>query len=223
MASRYLEWLNRDVQPEEPVQMTRKQRWQNWWDYHFWYVVTAAALVLAGGYLLWNALGIGKTLPDYQIAYVGSRRLGEEAAAAVEAALAGLGEDLDGDGQVTVALRQYIVTPIQGQDIASAYTAYAVMSSILADIDGCESEIFLLEDPALFQESYQVLSLLDGSLPPEGDWSAEGTYLPAGACPALAPLEEVGDLFLARRGYGGQKTAAYPEGQRRLWSALTGY
>ena len=187
MASRYLEWLNRDVQPEEPVQMTRKQRWQNWWDYHFWYVVTAAALVLAGGYLLWNALGIGKTLPDYQIAYVGSRRLGEEAAAAVEAALAGLGEDLDGDGQVTVALRQYIVTPIQGQDIASAYTAYA------------------------------------GSLPPEGDWSAEGTYLPAGACPALAPLEEVGDLFLARRGYGGQKTAAYPEGQRRLWSALTGY
>lgn len=218
MASRYLAWLNRDVKPEEPIKLTRKQRWQNWWDYHFWYVVTAAALALGAGYLLWNALTV--TEPDYQAAYVASRRLGEAEAAQVEAAIAALGEDLNGDGTVTAVLHQYIVTPIQGQDVASAYTAYAGMSAILADLDGCESYFFLLEDPAAFQESFQVLVRTDGSLPPAGDWSGEGTYLPLEDCPALAGLGLDG-LFLARRGFEGGKTAAYPEGCQRLWEVLT--
>ena len=165
MASEYLKWKYRDVRPDQPVELTPKQKRANWWHYHKWYVLIGAALVLTAGYLLARALGFGAVKPDYQIAYVGSAALPEDAATALEDALARFGADCSGDGRVVVQLNQY-VTGAKGDD---AMYAYASSTKLMADLESCDSYFFLLEDPESFQKNYQVLRCLDGSNPDDDD------------------------------------------------------
>lgn len=234
MASAYLRWLYRDEPPEKPLVLTPAQKRKNWWHYHKWYVVLGAAALAAVGSILWDAAGIGKISPDYQVAYVGANALPDDTAAELEQGFAALGEDLNGDGAVVVRLHQYTVSNADASVSVSATTA------LLGDLLECESYFFLLEDPEQFQADHHILCRLDGSLPPEGSRSAEGMYLEWGECPALAALplgeysyrfidrtvtgssrELVSGLSLARRGFRTEKTAAYPEGCETLWHRLT--
>ena len=227
MASEYLKWKYRDVQPEKPVELTKKQRRQNWWHYHKWHVLIGAAVVLIGLDWAWNVLT--RVTPDYQIAYVGSVPL-----AGWETRLAALGTDRNGDGKVVVRLNQYLTSH------EDAMVAAAANVKLLADLDGRESCFFLLEDPEPFQTSYHVLRRLDGTQQEEGPWTAEGTYFSWNQCPVLAGLELgeysytllgetvsgdsgelVSGLYLARRGFWTEKTAAHPEGCAALWEKLT--
>lgn len=149
MASEYLKWKYRDVEPEKPIELTKKQRRRNWWHYHKWHVLIAAALVLVGADWAWNALT--RVRPDYQVAYVGSSPLDQEDAAAWEARLAALGADCDGDGRVAVRINQYL----SAQE--DAMYAAAANVKLLADLDARESYFFLLEDPEKFQADYEIL------------------------------------------------------------------
>ena len=82
-----------------------KGRWywfKNWLHYHWLYLIIAAVALWVGISWLGNALHWGETLPDYQIAYVGKSALPEDTAHAIEAAFAQYGEDLNGDGIVSV-------------------------------------------------------------------------------------------------------------------------
>lgn len=151
MASEYLKWKYRDVQPDEPVELTPRQKRANWWYYHKWYVLLGAGLLALGIYLGARVLGVGQVKPDYQVAYVGSAALPEETAAALESALADLGTDCNGDGQVLVQLNQYVMGDSSGE---GAVYAYAGSTKLMADLDACESYFFLLEDPEAFQENY---------------------------------------------------------------------
>lgn len=162
MASEYLKWKYRDVKPDEVVELTPRQKRANWWYYHKWHVFLGVGLLALGVYLGARILGIGQVRPDYQVAYVGSAALPEDTAAALESALAELGTDCNGDGQVAVQLNQYVMGDGSGE---GAVYAYAGSTRLMADLDSCESYFFLLEDPAGFQENYQVLRHLDGSLP----------------------------------------------------------
>lgn len=233
MASEYLKKKYRDVKPDAPVQMTAAEKRRNWWHYHRWYVGIVLLLLVIAGDIAWNALG--RVKPDYRIAYVGASRLPDDTAAALEAGFASLGEDLNGDGKVTAALTQYASSG--GTD---AGVAAAAEVSLLGDILECESYFFLLEDPEQFQREYHSLRRLDGSLPDEDGGSTGETYLRWEDCPALAGLE-LGEysyelmgrtvtgssqelaarLYLARRGFWTEKTAAYPEGCDALWNRLT--
>ena len=148
MASEYLKWKYRDVQPDKPVELTKKQRRQNWWHYHKWYVAIAVVAAAAAIQFLWHPLS--QVHPDYQIAYVGTYPLSEEEAAAWENRLSALGTDCNGDGKIVVQLNRYPT----GDD-----PMYAVASNVklMADLDACESYFFLLEDPEAFQTSYDIL------------------------------------------------------------------
>ena len=235
MASEYLKWKYRDVQPWEQRELTPAEKRRNWWDYHKWHVVIGAVLLGIVVDLVIHAAGVGQIKPDYQVAYVGTNMLPEDTAAAIENAFAALGEDANGDGRVVVKLAQY----------ASASGAQAGIYSstdvaLTADLMEGESYFFLLEDPEQFQAVYRSLCRLDGSLPEEGDYSAEGTYLAWGQCPVLAGTELGGysfevmgktvtgssdelaaGLYLARRGFWTEKDAPHPEECQRLWDRLT--
>lgn len=234
MASEYLKWKYRDVKPRETRELTPAEKRKNWWHYHKWHVVIGAVLAGIGVSLVCNALGVGQTRPDYQVAYVGETVLPDDTAAAIENAFASLGEDLNGDGKVTVLLNQY------PRDIEDPQAAMAIQVRLMADLSSYDSCFFLLDDPERFQQEYRSLSLLDGSLPEEGDYSAQGKYLPWDRCPVLAGLdlgeysynllgtEVTGDsnelaagLCLARRGVWTEKNTRYPEGCQALWAALT--
>ena len=233
MASEYWKWKFRDVQPEEKRELTPEEKRKNWWYYHKWHVVIGAVLIAIPCSLAWNAAH--QVRPDYQIAYAGENALPDDTAAALEAEFAALGEDLNGDGRVVVRLMQY--ASASGADLQ---TTTAAEVRLMADLTECESYIFLLEDPPRFQQLYRALCKLDGTLPEDGDYSAEGTYLAWGDCPVLAGLE-LGEfsyqlmgetvsgssdellsrLYVARRGVWTEKTAADIEGCAVLWDKIT--
>lgn len=233
MASEYLKGKYKNVKPREKVELTRSEKRKNWWYYHKWHVAIGIVCLAAGVSLLWDVLGIGKAMPDYWFAYVGTYALPEDTVAALEAGFASFGADQNGDGVVTVSIRQY---PLYSAD---PQTAFAAQAQLTVDLTQCQSCFFLLEDPERFQQEYQCLRKLDGSLPKEDD-SGEGTYLLWEQCPALAGMElgshsrslqgemitdDNGELVLGlsldRRGFWTEKTAPYPEGCEALWSALT--
>lgn len=235
MASEYLKWKYRDVQRRETAAMTPAEKRKNWWHYHKWHVTVGLVLAVLCVYLLCQALGIGQIRPDYQVAYVGMDALPEDTAAAIERTFAALGEDLNGDGQVVVRLNQYAST--SGADTGAAASAEV---TLMADLLECESCFFLLENPERFQANYHSLCRLDGSLPEDDDYSTDGIFLAWGDCPALAGMELggysynllgetvegdsdklVSNLYLARRGFWTEKTAAYPDGCAALWEKLT--
>ena len=136
MASEYLRWKYRDVQPETPVELTKKQRRQNWWHYHKWHVGLGIASLAVVGNLAWHVLA--QVHPDYQIAYVGACPLSEQGAAAWEECLSALGTDCNGDGRVVVQLNQY---PTGGNGGDPMYAA-ASNVKLMADLDSCESYFF---------------------------------------------------------------------------------
>jgi len=151
MASEYLKWKYRDVRPDKPVELTKKQRRQNWWHYHKWHVGLGVLAMLIVANLVWHAAT--QVDPDYQAAYVGTYPLPEEEAAAWVDRLSALGVDCDGDGKVVVQLNQY---PTGGSGDDAMYTA-ASNVKLMADFDSCESYFFLLEDPEAFQKNYEIL------------------------------------------------------------------
>ena len=237
MASEYLMWKYRDVQPDKPVELTPGQKRANWWYYHKWYVLLGVGLLALGTYLGARALGVGQVRPDYQVAYVGTSALPEETAAALEAALADLGSDCNGDGQVIVQLNQYVMGDSSGE---GAVYSYAGSTKLMADLEACDSYFFLLEDPEAFQANYQILRRLDGSLPEETDQDYESCCLPWSGCPVLQELplgaysekilaheihgdsqERLSSLSVARRGFWTEHTSQYSEACDALWDAIT--
>ena len=233
MASEYLKKKYKDVKPDVKRELTPAEKRKNWWHYHKWHVAVAVCLAAILGSIAWNALH--QVRPDYQIAYVGTNALPDDTAAAVEACFAALGEDLNGDGSVVVRLAQYA-----SSDGTDMQTVMAAEVRLMADLTGCESYFFLLEDPERFQQNYRSLRRLDGSLPASGDYSAEGTYLAWEQCPVLAQTdlgeysyalmggtvsgssnELLSGLYIARRGFWTEEEAPYPEGCDVLWERIT--
>ena len=225
MASEYLLKKYKDVKPDEVRELSKGEKRRNWWHYHRWHVVITVLLIVSIGNILWNALGIGKTMPDYSIAYVGSAPLSEETASALRNGLAALSPDLNRDGKVTVELQQYV--SVNTGDSDTLYFAQAALVQLVADITDCKSYFFLLEDPAGFQEDTSALRNLDGSLPAEGDLTPDGKTVLWGDCPVLAKIElgaakeTVSGLAFARRGFWTEKTVPNAAGCDALWDMLT--
>lgn len=234
MASEYLKWKYRDVKPEKPRELSPKEKRANWWHYYKWWVLGGLTVAAVGVYLLLRWLGVGQVKPDFQVAYVGENALPGDTVAALEWALGGLGVDANQDGSVVVVVDQYL---IQNED---AMYSSAEATRLMADLDSCESYYFLLEDPAGFQEKYQVLRRLDGTLPKDTDRDFENCYISWQNCPVLADLElgsyeektlgqtTTGDsqqllsnLYVARRGFWTEKTVDFPSECDQLWEKLT--
>lgn len=260
MASEYLKKKYQDVKPDAPVELTKAEKRKNWWYYHKWHVGAVVLLAAVIVSIVWPI--VNRVTPDVQVAYVGEMPLPEDAAAALEEALAGLTEDLNGDGKVLVELRQYVSAGLDGRALAAAgspvtdatgqmtsnalmtsdgASQIATMVSLLADVGDQESFLFLLEDPAAFQQEFHTLCRLDGSLPEEGDDSVENSVLAWDECPVLAGLD-LGDysydlfggtisgdsnvlysrLFIGRRGFWREdEDPALQAGFTALWEKLT--
>lgn len=218
MASEYYKWLARDVKPEEEKILTPAERRKNWWYYYKYHVVIGIVLLGIGVSLVCSYFGIGQTRPDYAVAYVGSTSLSEEAVEALQNRFAALGKDENGDGEIHVAVNQYVSHSTGDAD--TYYYAQAAAARLIADITDCDSYFFLLEDPEGFQEEMHVLCSADGSLPADTDFSAEGRAWPVSGIPALRDLEELDGLYLGRRGFWTEDTVNYAEGCTALWNSL---
>lgn len=219
-------------------QYTKKEKLANWFYYNKLWVIVGAVILWVVGSMLWNILGIGQVEPDYRFAYVGSRKLPEDCIEALEAGLASLGEDINGDGVVTVTVTQHVT--VDSADLENMVYSYAADVTVLADITEGNSYFFLIEDPESFQLDFQILAHLDGSIPADDDYAAMDKVYAWSNCPQLAALElgtyedayldreETGDcqdllsdLYLGRRYYYDESMEENPEANDGLWKILT--
>lgn len=245
MSSKYYEWLARDVKPEEKRELTRKEKWKNWWYYHKWHVITGIIVLFCFVDLAADALQAHRDQPDYSVAYIGSAPLPEDTVDALTSALEALGEDLNQNGTVQVALHQYLIYADDTTDDQSMTKeenlsyAYAGQVQLTADFESCESFFFLMEDPEQFQKDYQILARLDGSLPEENRAATLPLYISWSECPVLQSLplgsyqlETLGEIFngsnqevlsqlsIGRRGFWQEKTCKNVSGCEALWNTL---
>ena len=217
LASEYLKWKYRDVKPEEKPEYTKKERAVNWWRYHRKALLVAAALLIALVDISHSVLGIGAVKPDLQAACVGAAPLTDETIRAVEAALTALMADGSGDGRVVVRLHVCADMSASPDGDQPQY-AQAARVKLMADLEACESYLFILDDPETFHANYQILAAADGSL---AEGRTEPFWLPVEACPALQGIEGLSGLSLARRGFWGERTCKYKDQCDALWAKLT--
>ena len=127
-----------------------------------------------------------------------------------------------------------------GNEDSDAYLDMAGTTKLSTDIQGALSSIFILYDPAGFQQTTGTLRYLDGSLPtPDSDddwWNMVYRWTD---CPVLAALDlgayradtthaEGGDsqeylapFYIGMRGAWNTATADNLAGGEELWQALT--
>ena len=232
MAGEYYRWLARDEKPEEKREMTREEKIGNWWYYHKWLVLVVFAVLLVAGDIAGDIVTDLRNKPDYSIAYVGSSYLPEETVTQLTDALAQLGDDLNGNGKVQVALHQYIVYPLEGEQISgNQYSeVYGAQVKLTADITNCDSFFFLMENPQQFQSDYEILAEAEGGEP---------QYLPWTDCPTLMELplgsftlettdklysgmsqEVLSRLYIGRRDFWEEEACENQEGCEVLWNRL---
>lgn len=239
-------WVTKDSQETyentEPVRTyTKTEKAGNWWHYHKWMVAAIVVGVIVVAAIAKDTLF--RTMPDYQVGYVGLQELPEDTAAALTASLQTFCQDLNGDGQVVVQLNQYTLD-LSGEDSeADPYVRMAGITKLSADLASTDgSYIYFLEDPESFQSYTGGLCYLDGTVPDQDpvamDW--QNMVYRWTDCPVLAGLDlgeytgytlvddttgsnqdVLGKLYVARRGVwtdGGQEDFASDEA---LWQALT--
>lgn len=221
MAGEYFRWKYRDVKPDEaspPLKGWKK--FANWFHYNKLWLLVGAVLICILGSILWSALGIGKVKPDYIFAYIGQRELPKEAAAALTERLQALGEDVNGDGKVTVELRQYATNPGGDAETALQYQ-YATDVTLIADIDEGDSYFFLAEDPSGVQLSYEIFANADGTPPANGDFEVADKVFSCESLPALADIPDLSSLYLGRRCFYDEEQAREHAADAALWNILT--
>lgn len=214
------------------------EKFQNWFYYNKLWVFVGAVIVWVACSMLWNVLGIGQTEPDYRFVYVGSRRLPEDCVEALEAGLASLAEDCNGDGTVTVLVTQCVTN--HDDALENQIYGYGAEVTLLADITEGESHFFLMDDPQNLQLSFQILANSDGSIPAEDDYEVLDKVYAWTHCPRLVSLDlgtyedayldrmETGScqdllagLYIGRRYYYDASMEEYPEANETLWRILT--
>lgn len=204
-------------EPREMPDMTPRQRRDNWWRYHWIYVLIAvlAAITLLGiGWERWN-----RESYDGGAALVARYAVMPEELAALQAALEAVGADADGDGEVHISVRDIQIDYTAADlDDASLRQMTANVDKLHADFYTGASGLFLLDDPENFQKNHEALRYTDGSEPAEGAADWENMVRPWSDSPALAGLRfrnlDTDSLWLGRRiGEGFQ-------GEDALWDAL---
>ena len=137
------------------------------------------------------------------------------------------GEDLNGDGKTVVTLNVYTLDYSAGdaQTESDAYLTMAGTTKLATDVQGGLSSVFLLWDPAGFEESTGSLRYLDGTLPAadsDEDWW--NMVYKWSDCPVLAGLDlgSYGpDTTQSRSGSSQEYMSRFYVGMRGAWNSGT--
>ena len=216
----------KDIAPRRERQYTRKERWANWWDYNLKWVIIIG---IAAAFVAYNFIGqyFFVTKPDHNVAVVAPYYLPEDTVNALQDALAAYGEDRNGDGKVVVTLNVYTLdySDTETQTESAAYLTMAGTTKLAADVQGGLSSVFLLWDPAGFEESTGSLRYLDGTLPAadsDEDWW--NMVYKWDDCPVLAGLDlgDYGpDTTQSRSGSSQEYMSQFYVGMRGAWNSGT--
>ena len=166
-----------DLQPEAPREYTKKEKWDNWWDYHLKTVLIVGFFAALAVWMLVDVLN--NTHPDYTVTIVAPGAMPTEVTDALAQSLTPFADDRNGDGEVVVQCNSYNLSlstteeqmdganPLFDPDAVQANDNMAGATMLSGDFQSNESYIFLLYDPAGFARYTQGLAYLDGTAPAE--------------------------------------------------------
>lgn len=209
----------------EDPNLTSKQRRDNWWRYHWLYVLAGVLAVTAVAGVVWER--VTRQRYDCSVALVTKYAASPSEIASIQTALEAVCPDLDGDGQVHVAVNAIQIDYTSTRmDDAAIQVMTANVDKLNSDFYTRQSGIFLLDDPENFQKAHGALAYLDGSTPPEGAEDWEKMTVPweewAGAADVELHNCDGKRLWFARRAVFSEADQAAFAGAGTLWEALWG-
>ncbi len=183
-----------DLAPPEVHVYTKKELWENWWDYNLKRVLVGIGVFALAVYFILDIFVFTAKI-DYQIAIIAPETIPDSILNEMSDTLSPYLEDITGDGVVTLDVYSYYVdlstystvTDVTGdveelteEEIAeqsdysyfstdtSTYDYYTEMAGqvqMATDLELGESVIFILADPSSFQIASNMLAYPDGTLP----------------------------------------------------------
>lgn len=209
--------------PREMPDMTPQQRRDNWWRYHWIHVLIAVLAVIVVAGVAWERLTRERC--DCSVALVTRYAATAGEIASIQEALERICPDIDGDGEVHVAINaiqiDYTSTAL---DDAAIQVMTTNVDKLNSDFYTRQSGIFLLDDPENFQAAHGALAWLDGSAPPEGALDWENMTIPwndwSGSAGVALDNCEGDRLWFARRAAFSAADEAAFTGANVLWDAL---
>ena len=157
--------------PREMPDLTPQQRRDNWWRYHWLYVLAGVLAVLTAAGIAWERFARAEY--DCGAALVTRYAVTQEELSALKTALEAASEDSNSDGRVQVSVNDiqidYTATDLDDASIRQMTTN---VDKLHADFYTGQSGVFILDDPENFQRNHAALRYLDGSEPTEDavDW-----------------------------------------------------
>ena len=147
-----------ETPPEPDAALTEKQkraaRRANWWHYHWGLVVAAVVLAASVVYVIH---GLNTTIdPDYSVAVVTADTLPDASVQQLQAALEDYGQDRNRDGVVLVEVNVY--TWSADASLTDMNSQMAGATRLNTDLANGYSGVWILADPAGFEEAYGALS-----------------------------------------------------------------
>ncbi len=222
--------------------MDEKKTWKksadNWWHYHRLWLIAGAVGLLLFIHMIWSSFNSPGY--DLQVAVITREAWPDPVLDQLSQGLSLYAEDLDGDGSAAVRVVQYVINfrPDERESIDQR-TQAAGVSGMLADLKGCYSQVFLVEDPDGFSASTGALRYRDGELPEDDVYpSWQETCYRWTDCPSLTALTFPGydaglyggsgrtedwfrRLYIGSRGFWDGTAPEYPEASEAFWQALT--
>ena len=217
--------MTRRPEPREMPPMTDAQRRDNWWRYHWLYVLVGVLALTAVAGVAWER--VTRERYDCSVALVTKYAATPAEIASIQTALEAVCPDLDGDGQVHVAVNAIQIDYTSTRmDDAAIQVMTTNVDKLNSDFYTRQSGIFLLDDPENFQKAHGALAYLDGSAPPEGAEDWEKMTVPweewAGAADVELHNCDGKQLWFARRAAFSEADEAAFAGAGILWEALWG-
>jgi hypothetical protein len=181
---------------EEAVRAGRG-KWDNFWYYHKWHVLIAAAVVLIVIFSVVSALQTVR--PDYNVGLISATNYPSSVTDQLGEEMAKYGDDLNHDGKVIVQVNMYQITNqtassasdssgiVQQQVDPQIAAAYQV--KMLGDISTGTSMIFLTDDESFLQQERNgthIFAYTDGTTPDDNATDYDRMRVSLAKCPKLA-------------------------------------
>lgn len=128
------------IHRDQIVLKTKKDKWNNWWDYHY-KIVIVSVICLACLISLFYSI-FSKIEPDYSIGIITSTYLSETTQEELANQILPYASDINGDGDITVHINYLFVS----EDTSYAEDTEASVVKYIADVSEGESVIWILDD-----------------------------------------------------------------------------
>lgn len=209
--------------------LSRKARWERWWRnvwfYHKTHIIIGSIATLIGLYFAWQSATL---IPaDYTIAWVSSRTLDGDEVNRIAAQFAPYGEDQNGDGRVQVTLHQMqLDLRLLAERGTEGQKELGQLMALEADLDSCQSVLYLTDDPEALWQYTGALLYCDGTqpAPTATDWDRMVIpwKLPASLSGSTSATGESmpTQMYLGCRGCWKEQQYETWAGSRRLWERV---